>query len=120
VVVGLIGHPTLRHELEETSQGPASLELANDVDEVDAGVDAEQQAVVDEREGDGEPLAAADRAGEQEVAARYGEGSNAAFDAIAIEAAVLEATPKECSLIATSRSAAACAVKPARPAMPAL
>src|SRR5690606_309753 len=44
---GMLGGPALRDELGEAAQGPAGLELADDVHEVGVGVDSEQQTVVD-------------------------------------------------------------------------
>ena len=102
LLTGLVGGgPGPGDELGEPSHGPARLELADDVEQVEVGVDAEQGAVVDEGVGGGESLAAAGGACEEVVAAADGEVADAALDAavVDLEAPIFEATPKERSVL---------------------
>src|SRR5690606_19312445 len=98
---GMLGGPALRDELGEAAQRPAGLELADDVHEVGVGVDSGQQTVVDEREADGEALAAALGAGEEKGTARGGEEPDAPLDApvVDLEPPVIEAAAEELALV---------------------
>jgi hypothetical protein len=93
--------PAARDEIAEQLLGPAGFELADHVDQVLVGVEAEQQAAVDEGEGRGEALTTASRPGEEEVATRHSKGTDSPLDAPAVdlEAPVGEAAPEECALV---------------------
>ncbi|MEY4548940.1 MAG: hypothetical protein RL685_5135 [Pseudomonadota bacterium] len=99
---GLVGgSPVPGNELGQATHRPARVELADDIEQVLVGVDAEQGAVVDEGVGGGEPLAAACGAGEEVVVATDGEVADPSLDAtvVDLEAPVLEAAPKEHTLV---------------------
>ena len=86
VLSGLVGRdPSVRRQLRETAHEPAPFEFDEDVLEVTLGIDVQAQAVVDEGIGVGEPLATADRAGEQKVSASHGKETNSTFDAAVID-----------------------------------
>ena len=91
---GMLSGPAVGDELGEAFHRPAGFDLADDVDEVAVGLDAEREAIVDEGEGDGEALAAARGASEEEVPSCDGEESNSAFDApvVYLKASVVEPT----------------------------
>ncbi len=79
---GMLGGPAVRNELGEALHGPTRFDLADDVDEVAVRLDAEREAIVDEGEGDGQTLATARGAREQEVPSCDGEESDSALDAL--------------------------------------
>lgn len=93
--------PSGRGQLGEATEGPARLELGDDVLEVGLGVDAAEQAAVGQGEGDGEAFPAADGAGEVETPACGGEEPDSSFDAtvVDLEAAVVEAAAEEVALV---------------------
>src|SRR5690349_1948158 len=97
VLSGMLERPAGGGELREASHGPTGLDLDQDVLEVVLGVQTEQQAVVDERVGDRETLAATDRACEQKVAPAHGKRPDSAFHApvVDLETPVLEASTQE-------------------------
>src|SRR5690606_12808466 len=101
VLSGLLARPAPREELGEPTERPASLELRDHVDQVAIGIGAEDRAVIDERVGDREAFAAADRAGEEVVSTADGEVADSAFDAtvVDLEPAVVEATTEKLPLV---------------------
>src|SRR5690606_34672839 len=97
----MLDRPTGGHQLGEAAQRPARLELADGVEQVDVGVDAEDEAAIDQGEDGRQPLASAGGAGEEEIAAGYGKGPNAPLGAavVDLEAPVLEAATEERPLV---------------------
>lgn len=57
VLAGVLDRPAGGRELDESRERPARCDLHQDVLEVSPGVETEQQAVVDRRVCDSEPLA---------------------------------------------------------------
>src|SRR5690606_7693417 len=94
---GMPDRPTGGQQLGEAAQRPARLELADGGEQVDVGVDAEDEAAIDQGEDGRQPLASAGGAGEEEIAAGYGKGPNAPLGAavVDLEAPVLEAATEE-------------------------
>ncbi len=97
----MLGHPSMGGELGEASHGPSGGELGEDVLEVGLGIQAEEDAIVDEGIGDGEALSSAPRAGEEKAASPDGKGADASLGApvVDLEAAVVEGSPDEVPLI---------------------
>lgn len=58
----------MRDELGQLTHGPAAIELVDNIDQVSVGVDSQDQAAADEREGRGQTFTTAHRAGEQKTA----------------------------------------------------
>src|SRR5512133_137824 len=98
---GLLERPAVGSELGQPAQGPPAFELLDHVDQIDVGVNAEQQAGVHEREGGSETLAAPNRAGEQEAPPRHSEEPNTSFGpaVVDLEAPILEAASEEEALV---------------------
>ena len=101
ILSGLLGEPTRGGELTEAFQRPAGLDSIDDIDEVGVGVDAEDDAIVYERECSGEPLATTDGTGEEKVAPGDREGPDSSFAApvVYLESPVLEAVTEVRSLV---------------------
>src|SRR5215831_13016840 len=97
VLAGVLERPASRGELGESCERPASLELHEDILDVQLRIKPEQEAVIDECVCHSQSLAAAHGAGEKKVAATYGKRSNAALDApvVDLESPVLEAATQE-------------------------
>jgi hypothetical protein len=66
---GLVGSPAGGGELGHARQGVAALKLVDGVLQVAPGIDAENEAVVDQRVGRSEAFTAAHGAGEDKIAA---------------------------------------------------
>jgi hypothetical protein len=98
---GLLGEPTRRGELAESLHGPTGFESVDDVDQVGVGIDAQDDAIVYERECSGEPLATTDGTGEEKVAPGDREGPDSSFTApvVYLESPVFEAEAEVRSLV---------------------
>src|SRR5688572_4708896 len=98
---GMLEGPARGHQLGETAQRPARFELADDVEQVNVRVDAENEAAIDEGEDGRKPLTAASGAGEEEVPAGHGVRPNATLGAavVDLEAAIFEAAAEEGPLV---------------------
>jgi len=93
VLSAMIEGPPRGREFAEPRQGPACLDLDEDVLDIVLRIDAQQQAVVDEGVRDRETFAAAHGTGEEKVSAADGERPDSALDAavVNLETAVFEA-----------------------------
>src|SRR5664279_1011430 len=98
---GLTGGPVCGREFQDAGHEVAALKLVDGVPEVGLGIDAENQAVVHESVGIGEALAAADGAGEEEVAASDGEIANSTLGTAVVdfESTVSETATEEDALV---------------------
>jgi len=98
---GLVRSPACGGELGHAREGVAALELVDGVLEVAPGIDAEDEAVVDQGVSHGEAFTTAHGAGEEEISAADGVVVNSPFGStvVDLERAVAEAATEEEPLV---------------------